>query len=86
MSQYTLVKENPKDNLPLEYIYGFDGGLGEYFLTIADPNAEDMFPVVGTLANVYGDKYNMLSAFEALGILYDVPRIHRDLIELDLPI
>jgi hypothetical protein len=87
MSQYTLVKEHKEiGKLPLEYIYGFDVGLGEYFLTIADPNAEDYFPIVGTLANVYGSRFNMLDAFEALGITYDVPTIHRELIQMDLPL
>jgi hypothetical protein len=82
MSQYGLkaiVKGKER-----KFIYGFDRGIPEYFLTdITD--GDDPQCIVGMLGGVYGDRMNLHEKMNELGLWKMLTDDQRSRILMDLP-
>jgi len=83
MSQYRLkaiVKGEER-----KFIYGFDQGIPEYFLTeITDEDNPEC--IVGMLGGVYGDRMNLHDKMKELDIWRMLTDDQRTRILMDLPI
>jgi hypothetical protein len=67
------------------FIYGFDEGIPEYFLTdITD--GDDPQCIVGMLGGVYGDRMNLYEKMNDLGLWTMLSDDQRNRILMDLPI
>jgi hypothetical protein len=82
MSQYSLGhKVNGEQRY---FIYGFDEGIPEYFLTdITD--GDDPQCIVGMLGGVYGDRMNLHEKMNELGLWKMLTDDQRSRILMDLP-
>lgn len=82
MSQYSLGhKVNGEQRY---FIYGFDEGIPEYFLTdITD--GDDPQCIVGMLGGVYGDRMNLYEKMNELGLWKMLTDDQRSRILMDLP-
>lgn len=98
LHKHTEVDENGIEYvLKMEYVYGYDSQLKEYFLQLwtVDYGKRGEYPIrisddtvglVGMMSNLVGNKGNFMEVCERVGIWDRMPEEHQTLVAMDLPI